>query len=116
MILLPNCGCCGCPCGPGTLPWDEEHNVAMSIGFSGGSVGICQNEGTPLAFIESGLPPGHPYYCQYSSDYDVTINDQPCTVTIYYVVSGPNCTLGVTGWSPSCDVTVTVSVDGGPCS
>jgi hypothetical protein len=78
---------------------------------------ICQNEGTTLTLDNGGLPEGHPFFCQYSSFYDVVVDGNPVTVKIFYLTNGPGCAFQVVGYSGSGSIGVmAVSIDGGPCA
>jgi hypothetical protein len=109
MILLPNCGCCGCPCGPETLPWTDANDVSMSFVFSGGqTVSVCQNEGSTLTLQNLSL-------CEYTSTYDVTVSDTLCQVTVFFLNNSRPC-FTINGWTTNCPVGLTAITLGGPCS
>jgi len=107
MILLPGCGCC-CPCGPATLPWDSSNTFSMSFVFSNNeTIGVCSIDGTALTLNNLSL-------CEYTSTYDVTVNDTLCQVTVFFLNNGSPC-YRINGWTTNCPYGLTAITTGGPC-
>ena len=103
-MFISGCWCCGgCPCGPETIQWGAGSNVIITVVISGTSFDVCKNSGSTLTFNDSGLSPGHPYYCTYYSDYDI----EGTIVRVFYLVDGPECVYQVNGWTGATTVTAT---------
>lgn len=113
MILLPGCGCCGCPCGDETMEFPADKSILITVTFSNSqNVDLCMSDAGTLTLNNA-------EYCEYYADYEVTGIDgvDPCVVRIFYIVNGPGCSYIVNGWSTSCSFGVaSVMVSDTPCT